>query len=88
MEDNCIHEWPRSTCGFCKPTPKGINKVVYITAAGWSFHNDAKCETLEKWQEDAQQKGMNIHPINPVAWGVAINDRSPCRSCCPDYYKS
>ena len=38
-------------------------------------------------QEEADEKGMNIHPINPVGWGVAFASKRPCRNCCPDYNK-
>ena len=87
MSDKCIHDLELGQCSHCKLTPAGINKIVYVTSGGLAFHNRPNCETLMAGQEEADEKGMNIHPINPVGWGVAFASKRPCRNCCPDYNK-
>jgi len=83
--DTCIHELPIGQCSHCKEAPIGINKVVYVTKGGLALHNDPKCETLNSGQDEADSKGLNIHPIYPVGWAEAFNSRRPCRNCCPDF---
>jgi hypothetical protein len=81
----CIHEFPIGQCSHCKAPPTGINKTVYITKGGMAFHNDPKCETLNSGQAEAELKGLEIHPINPIGWGDAFSSRRPCRNCCPNF---
>jgi hypothetical protein len=88
MIDLCIHELPMGQCSHCKNPPEGINKIVYVTKGGLAFHNNAKCETLHSGQDEADAKGLQIHPINPIGWAEAFASRGPCRNCCPDYRKS
>ena len=83
--DTCIHELPIGQCSHCKEAPIGINKIVYVTKGGLALHNDAKCETLNSGQDEADSKGLNIQPIKPVGWAEAFNSRRPCRNCCPDF---
>ena len=83
--DTCIHELPIGQCSHCKEAPIGINKVVYVTKGGIALHNDPKCETLNSGQDEADSKGLNIHPITPVGWAEAFNARRPCRNCCPNF---
>lgn len=83
--DNCIHELPIGQCSHCKEAPFGINKIVYVTKGGLALHNDPKCETLSSGQDEADSKGLEIHPITPVGWAEAFNSRRPCRNCCPNY---
>ena len=83
--ESCIHELPLGQCSHCKEAPPGINKVVYVTKGGLALHNDPKCETLNTGQDEADSKGLNIHPINPVGWAEAFNSRRSCRNCCPNY---
>ena len=87
MAERCIHEFEFGQCSHCKLPPKGINKTVYITKGGMAFHNKPNCETLLSGQEEADEKGMNIHPILPIGWGDAMANRRPCRNCCPGYRK-
>lgn len=84
----CIHEFPIGQCSYCKSPPHGVNRIVYITKGGLAFHNNAKCETLTSGQDEADAKGMQVHPINPIGWADALASRRPCRNCCPDYKKS
>ena len=88
MQDECKHELERSSCIHCKLPPVGINKTVYVTKGGYAFHNDSKCESLERGQDDAADEGLRNHPINPVGWGDAFNSRAACRTCCSDYYEN
>ena len=88
MIEICIHEIPMGQCSHCKNPPTGINRIVYLTKGGLAFHNDPKCETLKSGQDEADLKGLEIHPINPVGWAVAFHERRPCRNCCPDYTQS
>ena len=81
MSERCIHDFEPGQCSLCKEPPKGINKIVYVTAGGMSFHNDPKCRTLNSGQDDAENKGLNIHPITPVKWAVANESRRRCRNC-------
>ena len=85
MSELCIHELPIGQCSHCKVPPTGINKTVYVTKGGMAFHNDPKCETLNSGQAEAESKGLEIHPINPIGWGDAFSARRPCRNCCPGY---
>ena len=85
MPDLCIHEFELGQCAHCKLPPVGVNKIVYVTKGGMAFHNKSNCETLTAGQEEADEKGMNIHPINPIGWADAFKDRRPCRNCCPQY---
>ena len=87
MTTRCIHDLEFGQCSHCKLPPKGINKIVYITKGGLAFHNISSCETLASGQDDADKKGMNIHPITPLGWADAFATRRPCRNCCPDYRK-
>ena len=86
--DRCIHEMELDQCAHCKLPPKGINKIVYATLGGQVFHNFPKCEYLASGQNWAESKGMNLHPINPVAWGTAMATRGACELCCIDYHNS
>jgi hypothetical protein len=73
--DNCIHELPIAQCSHCKEAPFGINKIVYVTKGGLALHNYPKCETLSSGQDEADAKGMEIHPINPFGWLMAATLR-------------
>ena len=83
--DVCIHEFPIGQCSHCKEPPVGINKTVYTTKGGMAFHNDPKCLTLNSGQYEAESKGLEIHPINPIGWSDAFNTRRACRNCCPNF---
>ena len=85
MSELCIHDFATGQCAQCKEPPRGINKTVYVTKGGLAFHNNWKCETLIAGQAEAESKGLEIHPINPIGWADAWNTRRPCRNCCPDY---
>ena len=85
MSEKCIHELDLGQCSHCKLPPRGINKTVYVTSGGLAFHNRPDCETLSAGQAEADDKGMNIHPITPVGWGLAFASKRACRNCCPDY---
>ena len=87
MSEFCIHELPLEQCGHCKLPPHGINKIVYVTAGGTSFHNRPSCSTLKTGQDEAEAMGKDIHPIRPIGWAVAANDRRACRNCCIAYYE-
>ena len=80
--ERCIHEFATGQCGLCKEPPKGINKIVYITRGGMSFHNNPRCRTLASGQADAESKGLEVHPITPVKWAIADETRRRCRNCC------
>ncbi len=82
MSERCIHEFEVDQCGLCKTPPKGIKKVVYITKGGMSFHNNPRCRTLASGQNEAEGKGLDIHPITPVNWAIANETRRQCRNCC------
>jgi hypothetical protein len=88
MQDECIHSMERNTCIHCRRPPVGINQTVYVTKSGNAFHNSATCEALAHGQDDAYGKGMKNHPVTPVGWGQAFNDRHPCRTCCPEFYRN
>ena len=88
MNDLCIHELQINQCSHCKQPPSGINKIVYITAGGTSFHNIPYCATLKSGQDEAEALGLNTHPINPIGWAEAFNSRKACRHCCPDFQMS
>jgi hypothetical protein len=81
----CIHEFLIGQCSHCKEPPTGVNKTVYVSKGGMAFHNDPKCATLNSGQLEAEIKGLDIHPINPIGWSDAFNARRPCRNCCPDF---
>ena len=85
MSDKCIHDPELGQCSHCKLPPAGINKIVYVTSGGLAFHNRPNCETLMAGQEEADEKGMNIHPITPMGWGAAFATKRACRNCCPGY---
>ena len=87
MSEKCIHDLELGQCSHCKLPPRGINRIVYVTSGGLAFHNRPNCETLLAGQEEADEKGMNIHPINPMGWGAAFASKRPCRNCCPEYKK-
>lgn len=87
MEKFCLHEMPLGQCSHCKVPPNGINKVVYITAGGTSFHNIPYCATLKTGQDEAEALGMETHPIIPVGWAEAFNTRKACRNCCSDFVR-
>jgi hypothetical protein len=80
--ERCIHEFAIGQCGLCKEPPKGINKIVYITRGGMSFHNNPRCRTLASGQAEADSKGLEVHPITPVKWAIANETRRRCRNCC------
>lgn len=82
MQEVCIHELPIGQCSFCKAPPSGVNKTVYVTKGGLAFHNSPKCRTLLEGQKEAESKGMDTHPIEPIGWSVAYAERRPCRNCC------
>jgi hypothetical protein len=82
MSDLCIHELPEGQCSHCKVPPNGINKIVYITKGGTTFHNINYCATLNAGQAEAEALGLNIHAITPVSWSDVANSRKPCRNCC------
>lgn len=82
MAGNCIHELPEGQCAHCKLPPKGINKIVYITKGGTTFHNVTFCATLNAGQAEAESLGLNIHPIMPISWAEVSINRKPCRNCC------
>jgi hypothetical protein len=79
MNELCLHELPTGQCSYCKVPPNGINKVVYVTAGGTSFHNIPYCATLKTGQDEAEALGMETHPI--------INTRKACRNCCSDFMR-
>lgn len=83
--EQCIHELLIGQCSHCKEPPIGINKTVYVTKGGMALHNDSKCETLNIGQAEAEAKGLDIHPINPIGWSEALSARRPCRNCCPSF---
>lgn len=85
MSELCIHEFPKAQCAYCKSPPIGINKTVYVTKGGLAFHNNWNCATLNSGQAEAEEKGLEIHSINPIGWADALSTRHPCRNCCPDY---
>ena len=85
MSDRCIHDLETGQCSHCKPPPLGINKIVYVSSGGLAFHNRPNCETLASGQEEADNKGMNTHPITPIGWAAAFATKRACRNCCPGY---
>ena len=82
MDDLCLHELPLGQCSICKAPPPGINKIVYITKGGTTFHNVTFCATLNAGQAEAETKDFDIHPIEPVSWSSVSISRRPCRNCC------
>jgi hypothetical protein len=82
MIERCIHDFEPGQCGLCKEPPKGINQIVYVTGGGMAFHNKPNCRTLTQGQTEADDKGLNTHPITPVKWAVAAETRRKCRNCC------
>lgn len=82
MSDLCIHELPEGQCSHCKLPPRGINKIVYITKGGNTFHNRSNCSTLASGQSKAEEMDLNIHAITPISWSQVANTRKPCRNCC------
>ena len=78
----CIHDLLEGQCSNCKPTPFGINEIVYTTKGGQAFHNWDDCEFLRSGQDFASSKGQNNHPINPTKWSSVYYTIGPCEWCC------
>jgi hypothetical protein len=82
VEEACLHELPLGQCSICKAPPPGINKIVYITKGGTTFHNITYCATLNAGQAEAEIKDFNIHAIEPVSYSSVSISRKPCKNCC------
>jgi hypothetical protein len=82
VEETCLHELPLGQCSICKAPPPGINKIVYITKGGNTFHNITYCAKLSAGQAEAEIKDLNIHAIEPVSYSSVSISRKPCKNCC------
>ena len=82
-EDLCEHDMVPAFCALCRPLPVGVLARGFRTKGGDAYHNDDRCDWLRKGQRFAERKGMEVHPIEPVAWhSVSPGQLAPCEACC------
>lgn len=82
-ETLCKHEMVPAFCAPCRPPPAAVLARGYRTKGGKAYHNDRECDWLRMGQRYAERQGMNIHPVEPIAWDSASPDQlQPCEACC------
>jgi len=88
-EIRCTHDMVPAYCALCRPLPAGVLPRGFRTKGGNAYHNDDDCEWLRKGQLFADRKGMEVHPIEPVAWhALSPGQLAPCEACCtPEWVK-
>ena len=82
-EDLCAHDMTRAYCALCRPRSSGVLNRGFRTRGGRAFHNDDRCDWLRKGQRYADRMGLNVHPVEAIAWdSVSPGTLEPCEACC------
>jgi len=83
-DKECKHGFRPGECSECRPRPRGMPLMVWMTKEGNAFHRDRDCPALIAGQRYAERLGQRTHEPECVAYTTArASGRSACQYCLP-----